>query len=191
MSDQYIAKHCAPTLAGIKTGSLFTAPYRDKETLYQEFRELNQVLTKHGLRAVPLRYSENRVLVYLYRPDRLSEDLRRPDAAAILRERGYAVGDTGMCLRQLIRQLKESEEFPHEIGLFLSYPPEDVKGFMENHHTGYKCVGWWKVYGDRETAERVFTRYRRCTNYYCRETAKGRTLDHLIVRTHRAAIRRT
>ena len=26
----------------------------------------------------------------------------------------------------------ESGEFPHEVGLFLSYPPEDVKGFIDH-----------------------------------------------------------
>ena len=26
-----------------------------------------------------------------------------------------------------------SGEFPHEVGLFLGYPPEDVRGFIENH----------------------------------------------------------
>ena len=33
----------------------------------------------------------------------------------------------------------ESGEFPHEVGLFLSYPPEDVKGFDEYINT-YKAA---------------------------------------------------
>ena len=31
MSDQYLVRHCAPTLAGLKTGSLFTCPYGCQE----------------------------------------------------------------------------------------------------------------------------------------------------------------
>jgi len=191
MSDQYIAKHCAPTLAGIKTGSLFTAAYTDRSKLEQELRELNCVLVKHGLRAIPLRYSGRRALIYLYWPDALSRDLKTPEAAAILRARGYRVSDPGLCIRRLIRRLCETDEFPHEIGLFLSYPPEDVQGFMENPHAGYKCVGFWKVYGDRDRAERVFTRYRRCTEALCRAAAKGKTLDTLIVGTKKPRIRCT
>ncbi len=191
MSDQYIAKYCAPTLAGIKTGSLFTAAYTDRDTLARELRELNGVLTRHGLRAIPLRYSKRRALIYLYRPDALSRDLRIPEAAAILRARGYRENDPGLCLKRLIRQFRETGEFPHEIGLFLSYPPEDVRGFMENPHAGYKCVGFWKVYGDRERAERTFTRYRRCTEAYCRAAAKGKRLDNLIVGTNRPAFSHT
>lgn len=191
MSDQYIAKYCAPTLAGIKTGSLFTAAYTDRAALSRELRELNSVLTKHGLRAVPLRISPKRVLIYLYRPEALTRDLRSPEAAAILRARGYRDTDPGLCLKRLIRRLRETDEFPHEIGLFLSYPPEDVRGFMENPHGGYKCVGFWKVYGDRERAERVFTRYRRCTEAFCRATANGKTLESMIAGTKAPEVSRT
>ena len=33
MSEDQIIRHCAPTLAGIKTASLFTCPYDSKEAL--------------------------------------------------------------------------------------------------------------------------------------------------------------
>ena len=46
----------------------------------------------------------------------------------------------------------ESGEFPHEVGLFLSYPPEDVKGFIDHRANDFKCAGLWKVYGDEEKA---------------------------------------
>ena len=191
MSDQYIAKYCAPTLAGIKTGSLFTAAYTDREELFRELRELNGVLTRHGLRAVPLRITRRRALIYLYRPEALTRDLRSPEAAAILRARGYRETDPDLCLRHLIRQFRETDAFPHEVGLFLSYPPEDVRGFMENPHGGYKCVGFWKVYGDRERAERTFSRYRRCTEALCRAAANGKTLGDLISGAKANAVSRT
>ena len=191
MSDQYIAKHCAPTLAGIKTGSLFTVTCTDRDTLARELSELNGVLTRFGLRAIPLRVSRKRALIYLYRPDALSRDLRSPEAAEILRAKGYRDPDPGLCLGRLIRRLRETDEFPHEIGLFLSYPPEDVRGFMKDPHAGYKCVGFWKVYGDREKAERVFDRYRRCTEAFCRATADGKKLENLIAGTGSPAVGRT
>lgn len=49
----------------------------------------------------------------------------------------------------------ESGEFPHEVGLFLSYPPEDVKGFIDHRANDFKCAGLWKVYGDEEKARAV------------------------------------
>ena len=35
----------------------------------------------------------------------------------------------------------ESGELPHEVGLFLSYPPEDVKGFIDHRANDFKCAG--------------------------------------------------
>ena len=32
---------------------------------------------------------------------------------------------------------------PHEVGLFLSYPPEDVKGFIDHRASGFKSAGLW------------------------------------------------
>ena len=35
----------------------------------------------------------------------------------------------------------ESGELPHEVRLFLSYPPEDVKGFIDHRANNFKCAG--------------------------------------------------
>ena len=187
VSDQTIARNCAPTLAGIKTGSMFSADYKDRKTLTRELAELNRLLLRHGLRAVLLRFMARRALIYLYRPDALARDLLDPAAAAILRERGYSGSDPKLCLSQLIRQFQKSESFPHEVGLFLGYPPEDVRGFITSPHAGYQCVGCWKVYGDREKAEKTFDRYRKCTKALCRAAARGKTLEQLIAAPHPAA----
>ena len=37
-----------------------------------------------------------------------------------------------------------TKNFPHEIGVFLGYPLDDVIGFIE--HKPYYLVGDWKVY---------------------------------------------
>ena len=44
MSEENVVRLCAPTLAGIKTGSLFPCPYENRETLLMEIRQYNQVL---------------------------------------------------------------------------------------------------------------------------------------------------
>ena len=186
VSDQTIARYCAPTLAGIKTGSMFSTEYTDRKKLARELFELNALLTKHGLRTVLLRCMKRRALIYLYRPDALEQDLLNPLAASILRERGYHEDDPRLCLGQLMRQFRHSQSFPHEVGLFLGYPPEDVQGFIQSPHTGYQCVGCWKVYGDREKAEMTFDRYRKCTKALCRAAARGKTLEQLIASPHPA-----
>lgn len=198
MPDQFIIEHCSPTLAGLKTGNLFSVRIRGKKNSYQEIRALNKILTKHGLRAIPVWCTEEMTLVYVYRPDYLFRDLSDPEAIEILKQMGY-LGETdregsavnGMpvrpekCLVRLVKRLQNNEGFPHEIGLFLGYPPVDVKGFINHPRQGVKCVGFWKVYGDKEQAERTFSSYRKCTETYKREISSGKTLEQLIVRSSR------
>jgi len=133
------------------------------------------------VRILPLRVREGRALVYGYRPSRLHADLSDENACRLLRDFGYPTGCPALCLAQLIRRLRESPEFPHEIGLFLGYPPEDVAGFIENQARAYKCAGCWKVYGDEERARRLFAAYQRCTDIYYRHWSDGMSVEQLTV----------
>lgn len=181
MSEEYIVRYCAPTLAGLKTGSTFVCPCTDQEALRCDLRSANRKLSPKGLRVLPLRIGETRALCYVYRTDALDRDLRQSEAAELLRERGYPVDSCGKCLARLARKVREEGDFPHEIGLFLGYPPEDVKGFLENGACGHKCVGCWKVYGDAEAAQKRFDQYKHCTSVYLQKYAEGRPLERLTV----------
>ena len=75
----------------------------------------------------------------------------------------------------------ESGEFPHEVGLFLSYPPEAVKGFIDHRANGFKYAGLWKVYGDEEKARSLFAQYKKCTEIYCALWQSGSKLEQLAV----------
>ena len=80
-----------------------------------------------------------------------------------------------------MRRFQTESAFPHEIGLFLGYPLEDVKGFIQNKGQGYACCGLWKSYGDPRAARRYFDRCRACTAAYKRRYAAGVPLERLIV----------
>lgn len=181
MSEEMFIRNCAPTLAGIKTASLFACPCRDPEQTLGEIRAMNRRLTPKGLRLIPLRFTERSVLLYLYRPGRLQADISQCQAAALLAQRGYTPGTCAHCLGQLIRRLEEKGEFPHEIGLFLGYPPEDVAGFIQNNAGQWKCVGYWKVYGDEAAARKKFDLYKKCTRIYQAQWAKGIDIERLAV----------
>lgn len=181
MSDEYLVRHCAPTLAGIKTASLFTCPYESREALLGTIRELNRRLKVKGLRILPLRFSEKKALIYLYRPRQLSTDLADSTAASLLERCGYSTGNCEKCVVRLVQKLRRQEAFPHEIGLFLGYPPEDVRGFMDHGPDCCKCSGCWKVYGDEEAARKKFAQYKKCTRVYQEQWAKGKDIERLTV----------
>lgn len=180
MSEENLIRHFAPTLAGIKTGSLFNLCYGSDRQMLADARHWNGLLTQKGLRMLPLRFSDGRGLIYLYRPSRLAHDLRQPEAVRILNRCGYRGKTPEQCVAGLAERMRRGDAFPHEIGLLLGYPPADVLGFMESP-AACKCVGCWKVYGDVEAARETFARYEKCTQAYCRQYRAGRGVQWLAV----------
>ncbi|MBQ1348872.1 MAG: DUF3793 family protein, partial [Aeriscardovia sp.] len=163
--------------------SLFSYPASSLQDAAKELGEYAQVFQEAGLCALPLTYLKNgRALVYVYRPQMLERDLAGELQAEILKSCGYGSLERENCIRTLIRHLQEGDGFPHEIGLFLGYPPEDVKGFIENRGEHAKYTGTWKVYGNLEESLAQFARFQRCTRAYVEAGRRGVGLRRLAVR---------
>ncbi len=180
MSNEILVRCCAPTMASLKTGSMFVCPFGSREAMTAELRQLNLRLGQKGLRILPLRWRDGKALLYLYRPKLLERDLRDPLARALLSECGYSPESANACLTRLIARLRTEPDFPHEVGLFLGYPPADVDGFMHRKEE-WKLSGLWKVYDDVESALRQFARCRHCTEVYLNCLSRGFSLDRLAV----------
>ena len=90
MSEEILVRQGAPTLAGIKTGSLFPCPCEDKEALFADIRRLNRLLVPKGLCLLPIRFLKGQVLLYLYRPSELRRDLENEQAAEIPMRSGFS-----------------------------------------------------------------------------------------------------
>ena len=142
---------------------------------------MNRVLVPRGLCLLPMRMDDGRALLYLYRPQALRRDLGDNLACRLLRQAGYPCDSCGRCVARLVQRLRTEEEFPHEVGLFLSYPPEDVKGFIDHRANGFKCAGLWKVYGDEAKAQALFAKFKKCTEIYCALWQTGSRLEQLAV----------
>ena len=182
MSEEMIVRHCSPTLAGLKTGNLFVCSFSQEATLRTEICRLNRRLGKKGVCILPLRMKDGSALIYVYRPKRLATDFSREEVLSLLRQHGYFCSTSAGCILRLMERLKNASEFPHEIGLFLGYPPEDVNGFIENKAKAAKCTGAWKVYGDEAAAKTLFAKYKKCTDVYLSQLIRGNTIDRLTVK---------
>ena len=181
MVDILLVRHCSPTLAGMKTGNLISCSFKTENDMKDCIRCWNRQLTKKGLRIVPLRYQNSIALIYVFRPAKLSVDLNNELAAKLLQEKGYCTEKCQSCVIHLIDRVCEGSEFPHEIGLFLGYPPKDVYGFIENKKESCKCVGFWKVYSNEDMAQKLFAKYKKCIAVYSEQFEKGRTIEQLAV----------
>lgn len=181
MSEELIVKHCAPTLAGMKTGNIFPCACGSKDDLILKVRSINKAISKKGVCAIPLRCSNNTALIYLYRPGKLKSDLACPVANGLLSSLGYPCNCPQKCIARLKDKLQKCSDFPHEIGLFLSYPPKDVLGFMECKGSNCKCCGIWKVYDDEHHALKLFAKYKKCSRIYNKKWQSGTPFEKLVV----------
>lgn len=183
--EKSLILHCSPTLASLKTASLFTLEYSKHEELNGALREWNRSLSDKGVAMIALREKDNRALIYVFRKTHLKKVLGSPKIIKFLQSGGYSganIRNIGSALSTLRAHLKKSGEFPHEIGIFLGYPVDDVIGFIENKGQNCKCTGCWKVYCNECEAAKTFARYKKCGNVYMRLWEQGRSIRQLTVK---------
>ena len=182
--EQALIEHASPTLVGLKPASLFRFQPEDTAAFVRGFLALRAQLDAAGLRLMILKGCRRTeaYLLYLYRERELEALLNREEHQEFLCAMGYRPqGPLRDRLRQLASRLCLQEEFPHEIGVFLGYPLDDVKGFILHRGRNYTYCGCWKCYGDPQAAKRRFARYRRCTEAFRRRYAAGTPIIQLVV----------
>ena len=190
MFEQELIEHCSPTLASIKAASLFTYTYKSLKELHVRVAYWNSKMKRKGITFDILseNVGVNKALIDVYRRADLEKILNREDIKKFLLQQGY-LADDGInvsvncenIILQLKKKFEKSNQFPHEIGIFLEYPIGDVKGFIENHGCNCICTGYWKVYCNEEEAEKTFRKYKKCRDIYMKLWINGRSVMQLTV----------
>lgn len=168
-----LAFHTAPTLLGIKCASLVSLSSAEFDIEFHA-EYFNRKAIAKGLKSRVMCSCKNRKLVLVYNEALLTKRLNEMQCRDILREYGYTADlSLDECLDRLSQRIERSGAFPHEIGVFLGYPVEDVLGFIRNKGENFKLCGAWKVYGSVEQAQRTFTNYDKCRNFLCNKLSEG------------------
>lgn len=183
MLECALINHGSPTLARLKTGSLFTVHYESEAALLDDMNRLNALLHPKGLLLTVLRARPGWALMYLYREQALQDRLSQDDIQAFLNSCGYETFTPDAAINHLRTRLTDTGDFPHEIGIFLGYPLADVIGFIENAGQNCLCTGCWKAYTNECEAQKTFALYKKCKDVYTRLFAQGYPLTKLTVRT--------
>ena len=143
----------APVLAGIQPAALISFRHTAR-TLFMD--RLAFLCENTGLRAFPLAQRASTVLVLVYHDLRLGAALADPSAQGILVGYGYPPSPCIKAYLQHLASRLDGGGFPHEIGVFLGYPPKDVAAFIQHGGRNYLCCRYWKVYHDECAARRIF-----------------------------------
>ena len=172
-----LALQCAPVISGIKISNLLTIPAKS-------LRELSVVLKKTELSFRILYPGRERLVILIYREAKLREYLAREEVMAFIYKCGYETSDISkifpVFVKRYVRYMELKQDFPHELGLFLGYPIEDVEGFIKENGKNYLYSGYWKVYKDTELKIRLFKDYERVQTEIVRLLYEGLDIMDII-----------
>lgn len=181
--EKCLIKHCAPTLAGMKCASLFSYFHSGETIAREEVKQLNNLLNPKGVHIDVLTWRKESALVYVYRRAMLGEELADTGVSELLKLYGYESCEIDSCIRRLKYRIENGSEFPHEIGVFLGYPLEDVYGFIRNKGRNCESCGMWKVYCNKAEKDKLFKKYKKCKDMYLQVFLAGRELARMTVCT--------
>lgn len=175
--DEFFAFHAAPAIAGIKPANLFSCPAglmpQAEEILADYEKQFKDSHTRFKL----LCRCRAHILILVYDTELTEKIFQKKVTQNYLARFGYAAG-TGVqeFLNQIAAKIAGGESFPHEIGIILGYPPEDIEGFKRYKGRNFKCCGYWKVYGNAERAQKLFDAYTLCREKLMQALQNGVTL---------------
>jgi hypothetical protein len=151
-----IAVQCAPLLTGIKISNLLIVQKENAryvEEMFQGSEIFYSILCKTNKKTTFLLYRLNELSNYLS-----NKEVRR--LLAVLGHKNHTLSELFSSFRiQYEAYMKCGGEFPHELGLLLGYPVEDVYGFIANKGQNFLYAGYWKVYANFSEKLKMFQRY--------------------------------
>lgn len=154
--ETQLALQCAPLLTGIKISNILILQS-------ENVQRVRSILEKTSIQSFVLYESGKKTTLLLFREAELMKYLNQKEVKELFEGFGYYNLDL-YAIIQLLRKrydayMKCKTEFPHELGLMLGYPTEDVLGFIENNGKNYLYSGYWKVYGNVSEKISLFERF--------------------------------
>ena len=146
---------------------------------------VTQIIEETDISYVTLWETKEKTTLLLYKKELLNSYLLDSRVQELLRSWGYE--DTS--LNQMLPIFKEhyadymagKKAFPHEIGVFLAYPVEDVEGFIKYEGKNSLYAGYWKVYADLASKLRLFEEYESAKETLIRLMSYGIGIRNIIV----------
>lgn len=179
--DRMLAYHCAPTLFGLKPANLIAHDAIHKHYSDEAFDMAKAALKIRDVHMARLCSCDQKELTLVYNKTVLEKHLQSPEIWGYLLVHGYPMyGTFDEVITHLKKRIIESGGFPHEVGVFLGYPLEDVMGFIKNKGQNCKFCGYWKVYGDEAQARKLFDAYSSARDEMVMRVTAGHSLTEIL-----------
>lgn len=177
--NEFFIRYSSQTICGIKPASMFTIPAENfSERIFGEWKK---IVRQQNLLIFDFNISEKTKMIFVCDLNWIKKILKDYFVRTYLKNKNYScVTDAEKTLEELFSRLKENEIFPHEVGVFLGYPLEDVIKFEENQGKFCKYCGYWKSYCNTEEARKCCLRYRLCSQMCKQWFDEGYSISQII-----------
>ena len=193
-AEYLLASFCMPTLLRKKPSSLIRVNIRNSEFKDRLLQSINSVIGKFDCDYYILYENTSALNLLIFHRELLRCLLATKEIRKFFITLGYELklNDILLLLSSLrikLGQYYENRssdvsihsliEFPHEIGIILGYPIQDVRDFIKYQGKNYILCGCWKVYHNAEDAVKIFEDYKQIRHYAMNMLHEGKRLELL------------
>lgn len=154
--ETQLALQCAPLITDLKISNLLIV---QNDNVGKVLKILSNTDISHFILLV----TEEKTTILLYRKYPLELYLSQKKIRKFFIHIGYQdfILEDLLSVFQMryIDYMAGIKEFPHEMGLLLGYPLEDVEGFIKNEGKNYLYTGYWKVYDNLAEKVSLFRKF--------------------------------
>lgn len=168
---------CSPFITGLRPSSLLIISL-------EEYDVLIKILRKTKISYRMLLKNKDRTVVFLYDDERLEQYLSVESSEKLLMDMGYTDSEVSKVIAEFEKRYKNYyegvQDFPHEMGIMLGYPIEDVEGFIRNKGRNFLYSGYWKVYENIEEKKHLFKKFEKARDNLMVLLASGIGVSDII-----------
>lgn len=172
-----LALQCAPLITGLKVSNLLIISKGNEEVV-------KRILNRTGISYYRLIQTRTKTTFLLFRRNELEEFLSDENVRNVLMKAGYKSLQIDKILRTFSLRyeayIQGDKSFPHEMGLLLGYPVEDVVGFVENNGKNFLYSGYWKVYENQKAKVKLFDKYKVAEETLIHLLSNGLSMSDII-----------
>lgn len=175
--ETQLALQCAPLITGLKVSNLLIIPKGNEEVV-------KRILNRTGISFYRLIQTRTKTTFLLFRRNELEEFLSDENVKNVFIRAGYKSLQIGKILRTFSLRyeayMQGDKNFPHEMGLLLGYPVEDVVGFVENNGKNFLYSGYWKVYENQKAKVKLFDKFKVAEETLIHLLSNGLSMSDII-----------
>lgn len=152
----------------------------DKKNSFNLWNEYGKAYLKIiNLSYISLRENAHSLIILIYDDKLLNKFINKSENRRFLTSIGYVQDKSVNKALDILKTRYTLFKCPHELGIFLGYPLDDVQDFINCSHKKCLTCGYWKVYNSVEKAERIFTIFDQAKDFAADNIIKGKKAKEL------------